>query len=70
MRAPGEATQRVEAAQDAMEKAALAQLRAQWGRTKPVDNENGRHGRANLSIEASRPVQQVVVTKIVEEGQK
>ena len=41
--------------------------------TRPVDNDDGRHGRSEpvlsfyFSIEASRPVQQVVVTKNAEE---
>ena len=55
--AAGEAKQWAEATQDAMEKAALAQLRGvQTGLV------------SDLSIEASRPVQQMVVTKIVEGG--
>ena len=70
MRAAGEAKQRAEATQDAIEKAALALLRAQWNRppglvtTKMVDTGVQTSLVSDLSIEASRPVQQVVVTSI------
>ena len=73
VRAAGEAKQRAEATQDAMEKAAWAQLRAQWNRppglltTMMVDMGVQTSFVSDLSIEASRPVQQVVVTKNVEE---
>ena len=73
VRAAGEAKQRAEATQDAMEKAALAQLRAQWNRppnlltTMMVDIGVQISFVSDLSIEASRPLQQVVVTKIAEE---
>ena len=56
-----------------MEKAALSQLRAQWNRppgmltTKMVDMGVQTCLVSDLSIEASRLEQQVVVTKIVEE---
>ena len=72
VRAAGEAKQRAEATQDAMEKAALAQLRAQWNRppglltTMMVDIVVQTSFVSDLSIEASRPVQQVVVTKNAE----
>ena len=74
VRAAGEAKQRAEASQDAMEKAALAKLRAQWNRppglltTKMVDSGVQTSLVSDLPIEASRPVQQVVVMKNVEEG--
>ena len=73
MRAAGEAKQRAEATQDATEKAALAQLRAQRNRppglltTKLVDMGVQTSLVSDLSIEASRPAQHVVVTKNVEE---
>ena len=59
LRAAGEARQRAEATQDAMEKAALAQLRAQWNRppglltTKMVDMGVQTSLVSDLSIEAS-----------------
>ena len=65
MRAAGEGKQRAAAFQDAMEKAALAQLRAQWNRppglltTKMVDMGVQTGLVSDLAIEASRPVQQV-----------
>ena len=71
--AAGEAGQRAEATQDAMEKAALAQLRAQWNRPpglltmKMVDMGVQTGLVSDLSIGAkSRLVQQVVVAKNVE----
>ena len=73
MRAAGEAKQLAEATQDAMEKAALAQLRAQWSRppgllaTRMVDMGVQTSLVSDLSIQASKPVQQVVVTKNLEE---
>ena len=71
VRAAGEAKQRAEATQDAI-KAALAQLRTQWNRppglwtTMMVDMVQTSFV-SDLSIEASRLVQQVVVTKNAEE---
>ena len=73
VRAAGEAKQRAEATQDALEKAALAQLRAQWNRPpglltpKMVDMGVRTSFVSDLSIEASRPVQQAVVTQNAEE---
>ena len=73
MRAAGEAKQLAEATQDAMEKAALAQLRAQWSRlpgllaTRMVDMGVQTSLVSDLSIQAWKPVQQVVVTKNLEE---
>ena len=74
MRAAGEAKQSAEATQDAMEKPALAQLRAQWNcppgllTTMMVDMGVQTSFVSDLLIEASRPVQQVVVTKNAEGG--
>ena len=73
VRAAGEAKQLAEAAQDAVEKAALAQLRAQWSRppgllaTRMVDMGVQTSLVSDLSIQAWKPVQQVVVTKNLEE---
>ena len=73
VRAAGEAKQLAEATQDAMEKAALAQLRAQWTRppgllaTRMVDMGVQTSLVSDLSIQAWKPVQQVVVTKNLEE---
>ena len=73
MRAAGEAKQPAEATQDAIEKAALAQLRAQWSRppgllaTRMVDMGVQTSLVSDLSIQAWKPVQQVVVTKNLEE---
>ena len=72
VRAAGEVKQRAEATQDAMEKAVLAQLRAQWNRppglltTMMVDMGVQTSFVSDLSIEASMPVHQVVVTKNAE----
>ena len=62
-----------EATQDAMDKAALAQLRTQWSRppglsaTRMVDMGVQTSLVSDLSTQASKPVQQVVVTKNLEE---
>ena len=72
VRAAGEAKQRAEATQDAMEKAALAQLRAQWSRppgllaTRMVDMGVQTSLVSDLSILAWKPVQQVVGTTNLE----
>ena len=72
VRAAGEAKQRAEASQDAMEKAALAQLRAKWSRppgllaTMMIDTGVQTGPISDVSIEAVRPGQQVVVMKTLE----
>ena len=74
LRAAGEAKRQAEVTQDAMEKATSVQLPAQWNRppgllaTKMVDVGVQTSLDSDLSIEASRPMQQVVVAKNVEDN--